>query len=50
MTKQMAAKQANVVKYDPMTSANFPQHISAKLNFIKKELKTVYYRLKKTFN
>lgn len=47
MTKQMAAKQANVVKYDPMTSANFPQHISAKLNFIKKELKTVYYRLKK---
>lgn len=36
MTKQMAAKQANVVKYDPMASANFPQHISAKLNFNRK--------------
>lgn len=47
MTKQMAAKQANVVKYDPMASANFPQHISAQLNFMKKELKTIYYRLKK---
>lgn len=39
ITKQMAAKQANVVKYEPMASANFPQHISPKLNFVKKYLK-----------
>lgn len=35
----MAAKQANVVKYEPMALANFPQHISPKLNFVKKYLK-----------
>lgn len=28
ITKQIAVKQANVVKYDLMTVANFPQHIS----------------------